>query len=132
MISELAALVVAILEDGVIDEAEVEQLRALLLADGVIDREEADALFELNDATSGKDNHASWNEFFVTSLVAHVLEDDESPGVVDEDEGAYLKGKIYGDGEVDANERALIKALKESATGVIPTSLQFLFNLYAA
>lgn len=130
--TELATLVAAILEDGVIDEAEVGQLSTLLLADGVIDREEADALFELNDATSGKANHPSWDAFFVTSLVAHVLEDDESPGVVDEDEGAYLKGKIYGDGEVDANERGLIVALKAKATGDIPQSLQFLFNLYAA
>lgn len=128
--SGLSELVTSILEDSVIDEGEVGQLRALLLADGIIDRTEADALFQLNDATSGNDNDASWKAFFVESLCAHVLEDDKSPGEVDEDEAAYLKAKIHSDGKVDDNEKALLTALKEKATGTIPGPLSFLFEMY--
>ena len=128
--SELSTLVTSILEDGVIDEAEVGQLSTLMLADGVIDREEADALFQFNDGSSGKPNHESWKGFFVKSLCAHVLEDDVSPGEVDDDEAAWLKAKIHEDGSVDDNEKALLLALKEKATGTIPGELSFLFDMY--
>lgn len=126
----LASLKADILEDNIVDEAEVERMRAVLLDDGVIDREEANFLFEINDATSGNENHASWPPFFVDSLAAHVLEDETSPGEVDEDEATYLKEKIHGDGKVDDNEKALLIKLKADAKGPIPGSLQFLFDMY--
>jgi uncharacterized tellurite resistance protein B-like protein len=57
----LSELKKSILADGVIDAAEVKQLRELLYADGKIDKEEAEFLFELNDAVSDKANHSSWD-----------------------------------------------------------------------
>ena len=44
-----------ILADGIIDEAEVNELQILLYQDGAIDKEEADFLFELKkEFQSGK------------------------------------------------------------------------------
>jgi hypothetical protein len=105
----------SILEDGVIDAAEVELLRKELYADNVIDREEADFLFDLNDATSGKANHESWQALFVEAITSHLLDDVESPGEVDAAEAAWLTARIAGDGVTDANETALLTNLKAKA-----------------
>ena len=126
----LESMFESITEDNIVDEEEVQRISAVLLDDGVIDRDEADFLFKVNDATSGNANHESWKIFFVTSLASHVLEDETSPGEIDEDEAAYLKAKIHGDGKVDDNEKALLAEIKAKATGTTPASLQFLFDMY--
>ncbi|MCC7385213.1 MAG: TerB family tellurite resistance protein [Deltaproteobacteria bacterium] len=113
----------AILADGVIDEAEVGQLRTVVYGSGGgagarVDRAEAALLFELNNATSGKPNHASWRELFVQAIAAHVLEDEETPGVVSEEEARWLAAQIEGDGKLDDNERALLARIKANAKSV--------------
>ena len=115
MTTDLQALAKNILDDGVIDAREVAVLRETLYADGVIDREEAELLFQLNDAVSGQANHASWPKFFVSALTDHLLKDEESPGVLDEDESAWLIGKIQGDGQVDSTELALLAKIAAKA-----------------
>ena len=50
----------SLLEDGVIDAAEVATLKKELYADGIIDKDEAEFLFELNDAVSGHENAPEW------------------------------------------------------------------------
>ena len=116
MSADLQELAKEILDDGVIDAREVAVLRETLYADGVIDREEAELLFQLNDAVSGKDNHPNWEKFFVAALTDHVLKDDESPGVLDDDEAAWLIAKIQGDGRVDAAELALLVNVSTKAS----------------
>ena len=106
-----------ILEDGIIDADEVELLRKELYADGIIDREEADFLFALNDATTGADNDPGWQALFVEALSDYVLKDEVSPGVIDEDEAAYLKSKIEADEVVDANELALLVNIAATGQG---------------
>jgi uncharacterized membrane protein YebE (DUF533 family) len=106
-----------ILEDGIIDADEVELLRKELYADGIIDREEADFLFALNDATTGADNDPSWQALFAKALSDYVLEDEISPGVIDEDEAAYLRKKIEADEVVDANELALLVNIAANGQG---------------
>jgi hypothetical protein len=125
----LAQLQAEILEDGIIDAEEVVWLRERLYDDGVIDQEEADFLFVLNDAVSGKGNHASWGELFAQALADFVLKDEVSPGVVDEDEAAYLHGKLWADGQIDDVERLLIAKLKAEAKAPFPAKLQALFDL---
>lgn len=114
----LQELKVAILEDNVVDAAEVAQLRELIMEDGVIDREEADVLFEINDAVNGNDNHESWGELFAEAISSHVLNDDQSNGEIDEEEADYLISKVMNDGTVDAVERKMLETIKEGATSV--------------
>ncbi len=109
-----------ILDDGVIDADEVVKIRERLYDDGTIDREEADFLFKLNDAVSGKENDASWQAFFVEALTDHVLKDEETPGVIDGDEAAFLIEKIKGDEKVDETELQLLVNICNTATGESP------------
>lgn len=113
--ANLKELKKSILADGVIDEQEVQQLREVLYADGIIDKEEANFLFELNDAVSGKKNHSSWKTLFVEAITSFLLDDEKSPGEVDEDEAKWLIKKIQGDGKLDEVEVALLKNLKLKA-----------------
>lgn len=112
-----------ILEDGVIDVEEVEILKKELYADGQIDRQEADFLFDLNDATSGEQNHASWQQFFVEAISSHLLNDEKSPGQIDKAEADWLVARVEGDGTYDDNEKALLQNLKAKATSM-PANLK--------
>jgi len=120
--SKLNELKKSILADGVIDEQEVKQLREVLYADGIIDKEEAEFLFELNNAVSGKENHASWKTLFIEAITSFLLEDETSPGIVDEDEAKWLLAKIEGDGKLDDIEVSLLNNLKSKAKQ-LPQSL---------
>ena len=110
--SALSELKNSILADGVIDAEEVKQLREVLYADGKIDKEEAEFLFELNDAVSGKENHPSWDMLFIEAITSFLLEDETSPGEIDDDEAKWLLDKIQGDGQIDGVERVLLENLK--------------------
>ena len=120
--SNLNELKKSILADGVIDEQEVKQLREVLYADGIIDKEEAEFLFELNNAVSGKENHSSWAKLFIEAITSFLLEDETSPGEIDEDEAKWLIEKIQGDGKLDEIEVALLQNLKAKAKK-IPQSI---------
>ena len=101
-----------LLADGIIDADEVKELEEVLYEDGVIDKDEADFLFELNDAVTGKANDPSWEKFFVKAITSFVLDDETSPGEIDDDEAQYLYDKIKGDGQVDGTEKALLLNIK--------------------
>ena len=101
-----------LLADGIIDADEVKELEEVLYEDGVIDKDEADFLFELNDAVTGKANDPSWEKFFVKAITSFVLEDETSPGEIDEDEAKYLYDQIKGDGQIDDIEKALLENIK--------------------
>ena len=87
-------------------------MREILYADGKIDKEEAEFLFELNDAVSGKNNDPSWDKLFVDAITSFLLEDEVSPGEVDENEAKWLLDKILGDGKLDDIEIALLNNLR--------------------
>ena len=119
----LASLKAAVLEDGIIDAQEVDMIRKVIYGTGSgagegVDRAEADFLFELNDAVSGKGNDPSWKGLFVEALTKHVLEDEVSPGEVDDDEAEYLVSKIQADGKVDDIEKALLENIKDKAKSI--------------
>ena len=113
--TDLQQLKKDILADGTIDKEEVKQLRKVLYADGKIDQEEADFVFELNDAVSGKKNDPTWNQFFVQVISDYLLNDEKSPGVIDDEEGKWLVEKIGADGQVDGVEKQLLNHLKQKA-----------------
>ena len=101
-----------LLADGIIDAGEVKELEEVLYADGVIDKEEVDFLFELNNVVSGKENAPEWKEFFVKTITSFVLEDETSPGEIDDNEAQYLYEQIKGDGQIDDIEKALLENIK--------------------
>jgi hypothetical protein len=114
-----------LLADGIIDASEVKELEEILYADGVIDSEEAEFLFELNDAVSGKDNDSSWEALFIEAITNYLLEDENSPGEIDEEEAKWLHEKIKGDGQIDRIEKNLLLNLKNKAKS-FPSNLESL------
>ena len=89
-------------------------------------------LFDINDATTGKEGHdPSWQAFFVDAIAKHVLEDEISPGEIDEEEGDWLISKIEGDGEYDANEKALLSHIKAKANSITGT-LKFKIDMFGS
>ena len=104
-----------LLADGIIDANEVKELEVVLYADGKIDEDEANFLFELNDAVSGKDNDPAWNTLFVKAISSYLLDDENSPGEIDDAEAEWLYAKVKGDGQIDGLEKELLLALKSQA-----------------
>lgn len=130
----LESLKATVLEDGVIDDDEVEMIKKVIYGTGGgagegVDRAEADFLFDLNDATSGKNNSPSWKDLFVGAIAKHVLEDEISPGAIDEDEANWLIGRIEGDEVYDENEKALLSHIKKNAKEV-HDELKFKMDLH--
>lgn len=114
-----------ILEDGVIDAAEVKTIKAIIYGAGgasgaKVDKNEAEWLFELNDAVSGKANHESWKALMVEAISKYVLEDVTSPNVVDDEEAEWLVAKIMKDGNLDEVEQAIVANIKSKATSISP------------
>lgn len=124
--SKLLEMKTAILADGVIDAAEAAQIREVIFEDGKVDREEADFLFELNDAVSGKENAAEWDEVFIDGVTAHVLGDEVTPGVVDAEEAAYIIEKVSGDEQLDVLEQRLLRNIQANATSLDVTLTNFI------
>ena len=116
-----------LLADGIIDAAEVKELKEILYADGVIDTEEAEFLFEINDAVSGKENASNWETLFIDAITSYLLEDENSPGEIDEEEANWLYEKIKGDGQIDGTEKNLLLNLKSKAES-FPSNLESLLS----
>jgi len=117
----LGTLTIAtLLDDGIIDAEETTQIETELYDDGVIDRDEADAMFYIADEADSL--CAEFEVLFVRAICDHLLNDDVSPGAVDDDEGEWLIGKIEGDGEVSDLEKKVLRALKVQAKS-LPANL---------
>lgn len=123
----LKQLKTELLSDGVIDAAEVTELETVLFADGKIDAEEAEFLFDLNNAVSGKANHASWETLFIKAVSSFLLEDENSAGEIDSAEAEWLYNKINGDGQIDSIEKNLLLSLKKNSK-TFPAKLESLLN----
>ena len=117
--------------DGIISDDEVDGIRRRLFLDGRIDREEAELVFELNDATSGcEENSAKWQVLFIDAIASFVLGDANSPEQIDDDEAKWLVERIEGDGQYDANERALLAHLKQHASRIAAPLANLLGKLH--
>ncbi len=127
-----------ILEDGVIDADEVKMISDIIYGSGGdagegVSRVEADWLFELNDAVSGNANHESWADLFIKAIYSHVTDDDESPGVIDQEESDWLVAQVQGDGSYDDVEKALFAHIKDNlAEDKYPASLKMQLDLILA
>ncbi|MBU0986552.1 MAG: hypothetical protein KKH68_04785, partial [Proteobacteria bacterium] len=105
----MEAMTARILRDGFIDDYEVEMVQKLSYGiggnkDESIDRTKANFLFDLNDKASGMPNSPAWKDLFVEAVGKHVLEDQFSPGVVNEETVNWLIERISADGNIDENE----------------------------
>lgn len=118
----LSVLVQSIIADKIVDKEEVAKLTTEIMADGIVDAAEVEALFTINDACSGNENHSSFDELFVKAIGDNIMAD----GKIDQAEVDLLVSKIKGDGKVDKLELALLESLKVRNGGSLPTELEAL------
>lgn len=122
----LDLLVGEILADGVIDTAEVKELHDLIFADGTVDKDEMLALCKLNEEATS--SCPEFEALYIEAAKNFALEDETTPGVIDEEEGDFLVGLFNNDGEIDAVEVAVIKALFDNAEQVSSVSFTALYD----
>ena len=116
-----------ILAKGFVDENEVRQLETILIKDNIIDLGKANFLFDLNDVISGFNNHSSWNTLFINAICDFLLNDETSPGYLDDSEIKWLEGKIINDGQIDKLEQELLLTLKKKSKN-FPKHLEYLLK----
>ena len=97
-----------IFANGCIEEVEVENLRDVLFDEEGIDKEKADFLFELKDTINKKKIPKSLETLFVEAITGFLLEDDDSPGEIDEKEAKWLRAKIQHKGHLDSIDKKLL------------------------
>lgn len=101
-----------IFADGYVDQAEVSLLREHCLQ---MDREKADFLFHLKDILRPDRVEQSFYELFIEKISAFLLEDDVSPGEIDESEAKWLRAKITRKGYTDKIDKQLLDNLKRKS-----------------
>lgn len=122
--ADLRELRKKVARDGKITAQEVNELRYYLLDQGSMNLEEANILFELKDyAVKGHIDH-SFKKLFVDAITSFLLEDDETPGEIDESEAKWLRAKIQYNGTFDDYDSALINNLKKKSIN-FPKVLQY-------
>lgn len=109
---DLTLLRKRILSDGHITKDEVDILRDAMF-EGGMSLEKGDFLFSLKDNINSKNVDPSFGDLFVDAISGLLLEDEDSPGEIDESEAKWLRAKIQAhDGAPDIYDRALLKSLK--------------------
>ncbi|MDR1458800.1 MAG: YqhA family protein [Bacteroidales bacterium] len=105
----------SIFHDGVISEEDVKLLRKALFADNGISKEGAEFLFEIKDSVSKKKMHRDLGDLFVEVITSFLLEDDDSPGEIDDNEAKWLRAKIQYKGYVDNIDKRLLANLRRKS-----------------
>lgn len=111
---DLAALRKSLVRDGKLSDNDVECLRQKLLHDdGGITMEKGNLLFELKGTVSKKNLSARFSDLFVDAICALLLEDEDSPGEIDNNEAKWVRARIQAKGYMDRYDKRLLKALRK-------------------
>ncbi len=105
-----------IVSNGILDQNNVLELEQRLLNDGVgMTHEKANFLFDLKEGLSKHKVCPEFSVFFVKAISGYLLEDQDSPGEIDESEAKWLRGKIQAKGHTDNADRTLLDELKRKS-----------------
>jgi len=115
MIDNLKKIKKQIVANGVLSVEDVNLLRAALYEDGKITREKSDFLFDFKDMVNKDRVVPDFAELFIEAISSYLLEDEDSPGEIDDKEAKWLRAKIQKKGFYDKIDRKLIENLKKKA-----------------
>ncbi len=113
-----------IVSDGKISVDNVELLRSTLFDKEGITRKKADFLFKFKDNISKEHIIPEFKELFVEAISIYLLEDEISPGEIDEKEAKWLRAKIQYKGYVDKLDMLLLENLRKKSIN-FPNILNF-------
>lgn len=115
-----------LIADGVLSSEDVAQLRAAMFEDGM-NLEKGDFLFSIKDSFNSDKVSEDFSVLFVDALSSLLLDDEDSPGEIDESEAKWLRAKIQNNREIDKYDRALLNNLKERSINY-PSILNYKSN----
>lgn len=104
-----------IFANGKINDDEVVLLRETLLTNQTMNREKGNFLFDIKDNTSRNNQCDSFREFFVEAITTLLLDDENSPGEISDEEAKWLRAKIRFKGYTDKTDDMLINNLKRKS-----------------
>lgn len=99
--------------DGKIDHHDMVMLKSMIAEHGGVTPQLANLLFDIKDNVKPSRLPLEFKEFFVNSLTSYLLDDNETPGEIDDEEAKWLRGKIQKNGRTDEYDVALLNTLKE-------------------
>lgn len=101
-----------IFANGRIDAEDVTKLREAMFSDEGMDRRKADFLFEVKDTVSADKQHPNFKNLFIEAITSFLLEDEDSPGEIEEGEAKWLRARIQYKGQMDSIDELLLKNLR--------------------
>lgn len=111
----LADLKKTIVSDGRISTRDVELLRVALFNKEGMTREKADFLFKLKDTVNKDYLINEFKELFVEAITVFLLEDDISPGEIDDSEAKWLRAKMQTKGYLDKLDMYLLDSIRKKS-----------------
>ena len=105
----------AIVSDGHLSIQDVNLLRESLFNDEGMTKEKANFLFNLKDTISKEHLISEFKELFVEAITVFLLEDEESPGEIDDSEAKWLRAKIQTKGYQDNVDISLLNNLRKKS-----------------
>ena len=105
----------AIVSDGHLSIQDVKLLRESLFNDEGMTKEKANFLFNLKDTISKEHLISEFKELFVEAITIFLLEDEESPGEIDDSEAKWLRAKIQTKGYQDNVDISLLDNLRKKS-----------------
>lgn len=101
-----------IFANGKITEEDVLLLHESLITGQAMTREKGNFLFDIKDSTKRKNQCEAFQKLFVDAITSLLLDDDDSPGEISDEEAKWLRAKIRLKGSVDKTDNLLISNLK--------------------
>ena len=105
----------AIFADGQIKKEDIKLLREEILNEEGMNKEKGNFLFEIKDAIDKKKMTAEMEDFFVEAISDYLLDDEDSPGEIDESEAKWLRAKIQYKGFADSVDKKLMSNLRKKS-----------------
>lgn len=113
-----------IFADGSLSKEDVNKLREALYAEGGMTKEKGEFLFDIKNTISEEHRIEEFKELFVEAISALLLEEEDSPGEIDDLEAKWLRAKIQNTGHRDKLDTRLLENLKERSIN-FPEILQY-------
>ncbi|MBD5191348.1 MAG: YqhA family protein [Bacteroidales bacterium] len=101
-----------LIADGNLNDEDVQELREALFEDGMT-MEKGDFLYSLKESINTKRVSPQFKTLFIDAITTLLLEDEESPGEIDDHEAKWLRAKIQNSEKFDDYDSALLKSLRE-------------------
>lgn len=116
-----------VINDGELKEEDVQLLHDALFDEEGMTREKGELLFDLKDTISPEKQTDSFKQLFIEAITVLLLEDEVSPGEIDEAEAKWLRAKVQKKGYFDKTDRKLLDNLRRKSIN-FPAELNYKTN----